>query len=1040
MITNKDIYSIFGKRSGGIDTSALFSDQQTANNAESELAEMLGQTQSTSTDNSLNSILASFGGSNKYSSKTLEEELGITTPETTQKKLEAEQEKTAEKQAQLAEKGGDTTLDKAKSAFSRLFSILDAAGAPTRAVLHNLTNGSDDADVSAWQQFKNALAGRETLSGSDIMSDWGIKNKWGKLAGGIAIDVLADPLTYVSGGLSTAGKARLTTKVADIAKDVSKGIDAAELAAKYGDDVARLLDGAENIGDVSKDAGREILSLLKKQSAKELGQSAGIRLGKLEMPGSRALLDKLSNAGLELKRTNVGKMVDGAVGSGAYSELNSLNDLVPIATKEARRAASAGKRAASALGSTAKNEVLDLIPDEGLRKATSIAIGNQVKKAGDIIAEGTQKRAKFSADTSALKSTLEQYLKSRPDLTSDDLDNALKAAEGVKNTFEQSRQTLKNAGKDVKALLGEEYGSTGYLPGRAKLPNETDQSVLDALGIDVNVFDLRAPKELATKQQSKAYDTIKERLVNGGIMTDLDLADLAGAKTEKDYAGIALQKFKNDMNSIAGDGVNSEVVQRLAAQLEQPFTNNTAFKEVLSSYDKLTSWWKKQATTLNFPRFQNRNLLSNKFLQASEGLLNPKTEIQSSQFIANTFKTLKNGGSLNYLKEGDASLFKEMLDNSVIQVNNDVLELIPGLADVKAGRLSTAANKVSDMLKSNKATDMARKALNGDYSSFVNELYENQSRIASYMAAKAKGMSGEEAARMVDTALYNYSPEMLTSFENNIVKRAIPFYTWMRRNTPHSFQLLMQKPRALTIPTKVRDDLNKSNGIDTSLLPEYLQDSGVISLGQTDADGNKVVYKADSLLPIAELQELVNAIPTGDDTATDSLQQLARFGMQSLTPAVKVPYDIQANTNSYYGTQIKQREGQKTKAPSYVNVLAKMLAPVMGDYNEKTGNYFDVDENGDIQYKIDPVTAYALKNVSPFANSLGDLTDESSQQKNKQLGYALGLRPYSMNEQSLALDKQESINDMLNNRLNAIKKKEDAAARIKYILQKKGGN
>lgn len=61
--------------------------------------------------------------------------------------------------------------------------------------------------------------------GSDIMENLGVKNKWGKVGGGLAIDILADPLTYMTGGLSTATK---LSKVKELEKivDAQKALNA----------------------------------------------------------------------------------------------------------------------------------------------------------------------------------------------------------------------------------------------------------------------------------------------------------------------------------------------------------------------------------------------------------------------------------------------------------------------------------------------------------------------------------------------------------------------------------------------------------------------------------------------------------------------------------------------------------------------------------------------------------------------------------------------------------------------------------------------
>lgn len=57
--------------------------------------------------------------------------------------------------------------------------------------------------------------------GEDIMGQFGVKNRWGKIGGGIGIDIALDPLTYLTGGASTASKlskAKEVEKLAELSK------------------------------------------------------------------------------------------------------------------------------------------------------------------------------------------------------------------------------------------------------------------------------------------------------------------------------------------------------------------------------------------------------------------------------------------------------------------------------------------------------------------------------------------------------------------------------------------------------------------------------------------------------------------------------------------------------------------------------------------------------------------------------------------------------------------------------------------------------
>lgn len=79
--------------------------------------------------------------------------------------------------------------------------------------------------------------------GSDIMSELGVNNRWGNVGGGLGIDTLLDPLTYLTGGLSAASK---LGKVAEASKMT-------ELAGNLGLDASKF----KNVGDfttAAKDA------------------------------------------------------------------------------------------------------------------------------------------------------------------------------------------------------------------------------------------------------------------------------------------------------------------------------------------------------------------------------------------------------------------------------------------------------------------------------------------------------------------------------------------------------------------------------------------------------------------------------------------------------------------------------------------------------------------------------------------------------------------------------------------------------------------
>lgn len=109
---------------------------------------------------------------------------------------------------------------------------------PTSTISRGVTNGGKE-QWKKWSDGKFSLGdipGIGFLHGMDkgwkrgenIMQDIaGVDNRWGKLGGGLAIDIAGDPLTYLTGGLSAA------TKVKNAA-ELAKAVEVARKAGAVG--------------------------------------------------------------------------------------------------------------------------------------------------------------------------------------------------------------------------------------------------------------------------------------------------------------------------------------------------------------------------------------------------------------------------------------------------------------------------------------------------------------------------------------------------------------------------------------------------------------------------------------------------------------------------------------------------------------------------------------------------------------------------------------------------------------------------------------
>ncbi|MCM3746514.1 hypothetical protein M3223_04015 [Paenibacillus pasadenensis] len=84
-----------------------------------------------------------------------------------------------------------------------LFDVLDVLGRPMQAVEGAIIGAQtgENSLSNAWKGF----SGKEKYSGQDIVENMGVQNKYAKGLLGFGIDMVADPLTYVPGGVLLKG-------------------------------------------------------------------------------------------------------------------------------------------------------------------------------------------------------------------------------------------------------------------------------------------------------------------------------------------------------------------------------------------------------------------------------------------------------------------------------------------------------------------------------------------------------------------------------------------------------------------------------------------------------------------------------------------------------------------------------------------------------------------------------------------------------------------------------------------------------------------
>lgn len=191
---------------------------------------------------------------------------------------------------------------------------------------------------------------------------------------------------------------------------------------------------------------------------------------------------------------------------------------------------------------------------------------------------------------------------------------------------------------------------------------------------------------------------------------------------------------------------------------------------------------------------------------------------------------------------------------------------------------------------------------------------ETWTRLAHFLDRLEKGDDFAGAASNVRAFHVDYRD--LTPTERNVFRRVAPYYTYMRKNTPMQLRILATQPGRMNmifhLVNSSYDALKDSNGGQDLTVPEYLRDGLALPLGMKE---NGDVMYLNWQLPLSDLSRI--------EYGMSELFQENFLDM--LSPILKVPLEIETNTNFGLGTPIEKFEGERP--PLLPNWQGSPLAP-----------------------------------------------------------------------------------------------------------------
>jgi len=321
----------------------------------------------------------------------------------------------------------------------------------------------------------------------------------------------------------------------------------------------------------------------------------------------------------------------------------------------------------------------------------------------------------------------------------------------------------------------------------------------------------------------------------------------------------------------------------------------TDLNVLVKTYDKFLTLWKTNVTATR-PGFHFRNAQSNAFqnyldvgVRAYDPAFNKKMlDIASGK---EGFHTIL-GKKMSYKEIQEKAVQHGVLDNGFFEkeLANDAITALDGKINPKYNPLNA---KEFGVYKAGRK---------------LGNKVENQARLANFVANLERGKGFQEASEHVNKFLFDYSD--LAPIEQNVMKRLVPFYTWLRKNVPLQAEMITSAPQKYLPFVKAINMLNKGKGD----MPDYAKDWVQLPYTTKDKDGKEYNIMWNNSLPYNDLSKVTSA----------------KDMWGGITPFIKIPVELIAGKNIFFDQDIKGERGEYLKDQIPGRYEAKKMAEATG--------------------------------------------------------------------------------------------------------------
>jgi hypothetical protein len=390
--------------------------------------------------------------------------------------------------------------------------------------------------------------------------------------------------------------------------------------------------------------------------------------------------------------------------------------------------------------------------------------------------------------------------------------------------------------------------------------------------------------------------------------------------------GAEFQHSVQGIPRLAGSYFPKQIADQLTnlhSQLERDVFK-TPHKSI-ELFDKIQRMWKTGVTVYS-PSHHIRNLTGDVYLAALDGVVSPKpyaiatkvlhaypTRYKDLESVFNimdprlreTALRARPGNIVLTTKHGETMTAEQLYQAAESQGIFPRAMNIEDLMGDSSPALGTLGSKIQPF--GGRVYGAATK---------VSELREHWVRLAHFTDVISKSRSPlrlaiEQAGKRVK----KFHPDGMdmTGFEQNVLRRIIPFYSWMRKATPLVIEGAVMRPHITLMFPKAMANVQLATGIESQgpgdpfpmdqMFPDWLKEKGIGPILQPGSGlGRDATWRGD-----APGYTIVNP----SNPFIDQLQQLGSPGktlFSGLTPAARIPIELLTGKTSL-GIPVANSEG-----------------------------------------------------------------------------------------------------------------------------------